>query len=864
MGVTRLIIEDYKEDVYENIEIYCSSVISQLDIKNSASFLERCRDLYTDILDMVGYERLKEILGDVSSPRYVAMALIYLVANISRKEAYSVYSLAPSFGVGGSRLSKYVRILFCITINYSKYEGLFYLSSRLVIPQIYYEKIVIFYMKKIIKEVLTELEMISLGEFEEDLMIKLFTESIGGSFKDFQKKLHTKSPKDLATVICLIYLHVLKDINIKITEFVNCINSKICLRITASEIMRGYRKFLIGIYKIDRKSYVKKVSFYTREFLDVISTYFCKEFGNVVNKKGIIGKAIELFKISLRNGFKIFRTDKLKISYIFPQVTALSLIFYSIKTVDDFEQSVSSTILSDVFSRNKSVMKAEFSMDYITNTSLNPLYPHIKDALGRYKGQHFNRESFIKHLEDIYVNHNDHLEIKFFLELYKLTNNLPPTEYPKKMGFNGDLRSFLSNYFSKKIKIRYCKTIKNIKDFIRFSPYFANKESRSFALHLIDEIQAKRLTYNRTSFIAKLKNSIVKFYTLDLDFVLFLYMSSDPLLEPQEFVFRLGWVQRGILKDFIKKYADRSVSFRDINIFSRFNDYILDVKNILSVSNQKKALSLLATLKRLRKRNYTLNGLKYPFTWDKSRLAFLKDSFLKKVLRQFLEVVEDGKIPYHMFEGLDSLRSSSLYFKGSVGEPLSTDILKNYFSTLYMDITKISPLNNLVMQVFRNFSQNKLSSKPDHQPILFYILDHCKNALAIEVPVWKILKKLNSLTSKYKYYTGHIDLLLIENNSLIIADYKPDSEDFYKSIPQLVSYYIILEYILNNFGFKGVLKIKCIIFNRDRVIEFDPSKVKNLINKFIDFEKIKSKRKNDIMTKKNILPLKDAINLLYC
>ena len=102
------------------------------------------------------------------------------------------------------------------------------------------------------------------------------------------------------------------------------------------------------------------------------------------------------------------------------------------------------------------------------------------------------------------------------------------------------------------------------------------------------------------------------------------------------------------------------------------------------------------------------------------------------------------------------------------------------------------------------------------------------NSLFSEAPVWMKLKN--------KYAVGLIDLLLIDENRLIITDYKLNEKEMIRDFPQIFTYGIILRDI-----FLDVCDVRCAIFNRELIWEFDP----NLVgNELINFLKIYNSRRD--------------------
>ena len=103
------------------------------------------------------------------------------------------------------------------------------------------------------------------------------------------------------------------------------------------------------------------------------------------------------------------------------------------------------------------------------------------------------------------------------------------------------------------------------------------------------------------------------------------------------------------------------------------------------------------------------------------------------------------------------------------------------------------------------------------------------NALASEVPVWKKL-----ITGEY--YVGHIDLNLINNNTLIIADLKDDDTDIIKSLIQIMSYGINQKHnMFEKIPDFNAIDFKCLAFTKDELWVFDPELFKLDCIKFIKY-----------------------------
>lgn len=90
------------------------------------------------------------------------------------------------------------------------------------------------------------------------------------------------------------------------------------------------------------------------------------------------------------------------------------------------------------------------------------------------------------------------------------------------------------------------------------------------------------------------------------------------------------------------------------------------------------------------------------------------------------------------------------------------------------------------------------------------------NTIAIEVPVWKF-------NTSGGFITGHIDILSVIGDTIIIADLKPlCKNEIFKSIPQILVYAFCLEEILWRYGIpRQNYSILCIGFCKDEAWKFD-------------------------------------------
>ena len=73
----------------------------------------------------------------------------------------------------------------------------------------------------------------------------------------------------------------------------------------------------------------------------------------------------------------------------------------------------------------------------------------------------------------------------------------------------------------------------------------------------------------------------------------------------------------------------------------------------------------------------------------------------------------------------------------------------------------------------------------------------------------------------------------------------------------------MLDRIHLKYGFNSKIGVIGIIFNYSKVVEFHPFNIKSAVYDFIDYEKKILSRNDRIMIKKNLISLKQALDMLY-
>ncbi|KKM86464.1 hypothetical protein LCGC14_1278760, partial [marine sediment metagenome] len=216
------------------------------------------------------------------------------------------------------------------------------------------------------------------------------------------------------------------------------------------------------------------------------------------------------------------------------------------------------------------------------------------------------------------------------------------------------------------------------------------------------------------------------------------------------------------------------------------------------------------------------------FKWNYKNFHNINDSLLKKGLGEVLNKVENGDYEEMIFEkknpscsqfyvrGSTSHHLRNIEFKPLVDQMINRKIiLSSHFSELgkklidYIKLARIHYKNNK-----KAFSEK--SNKILHDYLQLFIREKSNYIIVTELLVWL---PINDPSINADYIYGHIDFLFYFNDTLYVCDYKPLDRSFFRSLPQICLYGLILDKMLNIPN----LKIKCITFNQKESWEYSPS-----------------------------------------
>lgn len=233
-------------------------------------------------------------------------------------------------------------------------------------------------------------------------------------------------------------------------------------------------------------------------------------------------------------------------------------------------------------------------------------------------------------------------------------------------------------------------------------------------------------------------------------------------------------------------------------------------------------------MKGLRTKVYVHRRIPYAFNWNEYNH---KQKFMQlcvnptdiKKLSFYFKKVHNGDIPNNLFNSNNSPRVSQFKIRG-IKQAFLNSISKKMIrqgSITYFDSE--SKLPSYVQNVYATFRKNGIKRNPGHEPVLKNILIKDTNSVAIEIPIWKKFEGI--------FITGHIDLIQVVNDTIKIADYKPEG-NFLISLPQVAAYGLLLKSILN------LSKIKCVSFNKYEAWEYDPMILSNEVKEVLEYHRI--------------------------
>jgi len=268
-------------------------------------------------------------------------------------------------------------------------------------------------------------------------------------------------------------------------------------------------------------------------------------------------------------------------------------------------------------------------------------------------------------------------------------------------------------------------------------------------------------------------------------------------------------------------------------------------------------------------RDFHHKGKIYHFKVNISKLETI-DPEIKKGLTHLITEILKEKLSRSFFREMKGYRASDLVLKGDKSAQLITirrgrlgsdiNLKEHLIDTLKHKIEHDEKfeLCALAKEVIYKYKREALTP-PDnsfHEPILTKLLVNNGDAIAMEIPIWKEVKEERS------FFTGHIDLITVKGDTLFVCDYKKDTNEIYKSLPQIASYGIMVKERIKHHCNLNTFKVKCLSFSSHTALEFDPEILRAEIK---EFARLWQKKKNKpMMTRGTNRRILDDIEKLIC
>jgi hypothetical protein len=543
----------------------------------------------------------------------------------------------------------------------------------------------------------------------------------------------------------------------------------------------------------------------------------------------------EIFsKIEGKNKFNKFQS---KIERITPLYIASSLCYLYLKyscdlkiSKEDFiskikikiKKSTFNTVsnqLEKVFLRYYEIPykeKVDFYINYFINELRNWIHNKVQNTHNRNKYiQELKKNSVFEQTQYLYykakINGFENFEIN--------KNNEVSYYFPQQMAV-----SLFYYSLKKSPALEEFASENKISDFLSidssFIHHIADKTSNRLYKFLVDELgHYKGQIYTRETFIKLMEKRIRKFYHIETDFLLRLYKATD--LSPTNFGNKLLIHNTPGTSGVLRIIKERT-SFTEPQTFKKIKIFIN--KYVESSKDRLDLIKLIKEIKKSRSKDFLHQGVTYRFNFMLNRIKNLNNSLDSIVSNFFLKIWED-KFPRNIFLDGKNPRVSTLKFLGTSQENIKTEEIRKFFNPYLNQILLNYKLCKYVKEIYDLYRRNKYGKKPKHPPVLSYIIINEKNCVGSEVPVW--------LKITDKYLIGHIDLVLINNNEIMIGDYKKNMSEIFKSIPQITAYAILLNKRLFNNDNRFNIKFKCIGFCKRGAIIFNPFIIQSKILEFI-------------------------------
>jgi hypothetical protein len=388
--------ESYECEISKYIKRFVQLLNINLDFTISKDEIikiyKKILEVIPPLTDSTKFQAFYFYLGKRKDPKYLAATLIYqYLVSINKK--ISQARLGKILGLHKQMIGEVSRSISDLTKKILKKKGYHHIPR----PKKLGKKL---YTEKVFKYIELHLGTLSLKTSFRylsnaiDSIKELYYKAINSikiennkkNFETFYGLLYRKQPAHLAAVLCFLYIKYFSDVEIYIEDYIKILNKNMDYQANITTLGNMTSKFTRDFYK----NHIFKLYIYRQKTLNYLKIYL-KRLKKWIysNKKQsernylidhldltFITNIMEIFNHAISNGFQIIYTNEHgEIFYYNPQLMALSLIFYGLKTSEKLEDLASAD-------RFKSYFKEQRNYGYISNITVNRLYPYVKDFIG--------------------------------------------------------------------------------------------------------------------------------------------------------------------------------------------------------------------------------------------------------------------------------------------------------------------------------------------------------------------------------------------------------------------------------------------------------------------------------------------------
>lgn len=386
----------------------------------------------------------------IKDVKYTACSLIFIGLDLIGKKL-NVKELAMRLNLQKDNLSRTKNYYLRLISELPKYKKLSrpIFKYKLTNYDNYFDEI-IYYINEIKKNLNLEENFIQVNEIFINGLDYIQGANISEKIKRFYLSApETKDPRYYSAAFCYLYLRYQNNNNLEQRDFLNIINNFENYQLVEKVFSPIYMYILHNYYYIDQVSFRDKVS----DFLDhyILKANKVNYFNSQITNE-TKSKALELFDIAIENGFKV-KKDSNSNRYIFPQLIAISLLYFSIKQNEIFEDWITRDSLKELIGEN---------WDYSTaTTNRSPIYSDIIEHIPKIKKRNYSSNDFEELLEQ-----NPYQDTEFLLKIFK-NSELKPLDFVKKLDiYGGDSVANLAKFVKRGSQFTEPKIFKKIDDFI--------------------------------------------------------------------------------------------------------------------------------------------------------------------------------------------------------------------------------------------------------------------------------------------------------------------------------------------------------------------------------------------------------------